>query len=78
MHTQGVDENPIDSTEEATELHGKGVSGRLVVIVCLVAAVIIGVGMIGALTNTEVDASYVLPEGTSTPTPVAPIFPWGK
>ena len=67
----------MDSTEEASELHGKGVSGRLVVIGCLIAAALIALGMVGALTNAEVDESYVLPEGTPTATPVVPILPWG-
>jgi hypothetical protein len=78
MHTDGVDEDRIDTTEEATELHGRGISGKLVVIVCLAAGALIGIGMIGALTNAEVDESYILPEGTPTVTPSAPIFPWGR
>ena len=77
MHTLGVDEKPIDTTEEAIALHGKSVSGKLVVIVCLTAAALIGVGMIGALTSTEVDESYILPEGTPTATQTSNM-PWGR
>jgi hypothetical protein len=77
LHTLGMDEHPIDTTKEATELHGKGVSGKLVVIVCLVVAALIGIGMIGALTNTEVDASYELPSVSPTATPRSSL-PWGR
>ena len=72
MHTYGVDTN-----EEASELHGRGINGKIIVIGCLIAAALIAVGMMGALTNAEVDPSYILPEGTPTATPRSTL-PWGS
>ncbi len=65
----------MDTNEEASLLHGSGINGKLVVVVCLIAAALIGVGMIGALTNAEVDESYVLPDATATE---PAILPWSN
>ena len=71
-----MDEEFRQPDEDPTLLHGRGVSGRFVVIACLFAAALIGLGMTYAMLTGEVDESYEPPVGTPTPTPIDSLIPW--